>query len=163
MSPLTIECVLNVNTFVFLLKQYLKCIFLFNLDFSCSIDCLFVIPNKHNHSRLFSVFECTSCTQLMNTPANPCKHYSQVIMGAMTSQMSGVSIVYWTFFFRCGSKHTSKLHVTDLCCGTSPVTGEFPAQRARNAENVSIWWRQYECRTLPISTAATRLQEKENG
>ena len=23
----------------------------------------------------------------------------------------------------------------------SPVTGEFPAQRARNAENSSIWWR----------------------
>ena len=25
-------------------------------------------------------------------------------------------------------------------CGNSPVTGEFPAQMASNAENVSIWW-----------------------
>ena len=25
----------------------------------------------------------------------------------------------------------------------SPVTGEFPAQRASNAENVSIWWRHH--------------------
>ena len=23
----------------------------------------------------------------------------------------------------------------------SPVTGEFPAQKVNNAENVSIWWR----------------------
>ena len=28
--------------------------------------------------------------------------------------------------------------------GNSPVTGEFPAQRASNAENVSIWWRYHD-------------------
>ena len=39
------------------------------------------------------------------------------------------------------SKKTSKLRVTGLCAGNSPVTGEFPAQMASNAENVSIWWR----------------------
>ena len=39
------------------------------------------------------------------------------------------------------SKKTSKLRVTGLCEGNSPVTGEFPAQMASNAENVSIWWR----------------------
>ena len=43
--------------------------------------------------------------------------------------------------FRRRSKKTSKLRVTGLCEGNSPVTGEFPAQRASNAENVSIWWR----------------------
>ena len=26
-------------------------------------------------------------------------------------------------------------------CGEFTVTGEFPAQRASNEENVSIWWR----------------------
>ena len=41
------------------------------------------------------------------------------------------------------SKKTSKLCVTGLCVGNSPVTGEFPAQRASNAENVSIWWRHH--------------------
>ena len=40
--------------------------------------------------------------------------------------------------FRLKSKKTSKLCVTGLCAGNSPVTGEFPAQRAINAENVSI-------------------------
>ena len=45
--------------------------------------------------------------------------------------------------FRCKSKKTSKLRVTGLCEGNSPVIGEFPAQRASNSENVSIWWRQH--------------------
>ena len=44
--------------------------------------------------------------------------------------------------FRRRSKKTSQLCVTGLYVGNSPVTGEFPAQRASNAENVSIWWRQ---------------------
>ena len=43
------------------------------------------------------------------------------------------------------SKKTSKLHVTGLCVGNSPGTGEFPAQMASNAENVSIWWRHHGC------------------
>ena len=34
--------------------------------------------------------------------------------------------------------------VSGLCEGNSPVTGEFPAQRASNAENVSIWWRHHD-------------------
>ena len=46
--------------------------------------------------------------------------------------------------FRRRSKKTSKLRVTGLCEGNSPVTGEFPAQMASNAENVSIWWRHHE-------------------
>ena len=45
--------------------------------------------------------------------------------------------------FRRRSKKTSKLRVIGLCEGNSPGTGEFPAQRASNAENVSIWWRHH--------------------
>ena len=41
------------------------------------------------------------------------------------------------------SKKTSKLRVTGLCAGISPGTGEFPTQKASNAENVSIWWRHH--------------------
>ena len=40
--------------------------------------------------------------------------------------------------FRRRSKKISKLRVTGLCAGNSPVAGEFPAQRASNAESVSI-------------------------
>ena len=43
-------------------------------------------------------------------------------------------------WFRRRPKKTSKVRVTGLCVGNSPVTAEFPTQKASNAENVSIWW-----------------------
>ena len=45
--------------------------------------------------------------------------------------------------FKRWSKKAWKLRVTSLCEGNSPVTGEFPAQSANNAENASSWWRHY--------------------
>ena len=45
--------------------------------------------------------------------------------------------------FRCRSKKTPKLCVTGLCVWNSPGTGEFPAQMASYAENISIWWRHH--------------------
>ena len=45
--------------------------------------------------------------------------------------------------FRRRSKKRSKLRITGLCVGNSPETGEFPAQMASNAENISIWWRHH--------------------
>ena len=45
--------------------------------------------------------------------------------------------------FWCRSKKTSKLRVTGLCEGNSPVTGTFSAQRASNTEIASIWWRHH--------------------
>ena len=52
--------------------------------------------------------------------------------------------------YRRTSKKTSKLRVTGLCAGNSPGTGEFPAQMASYAENVSIWWRHHVSRLLTI-------------
>ena len=46
--------------------------------------------------------------------------------------------------FRCRSKKTSKRCVTGLCKGNSLVTSKFFAQRASNAENVSVWWRHHD-------------------
>ena len=45
--------------------------------------------------------------------------------------------------FRRRSKKTLNLRVTGLCVGNSSVTDEFLAQRASNAENVSIWWHHH--------------------
>ena len=61
-------------------------------------------------------------------------HYSDVMMGAMTSQITSLRIVYSTCLFTRRSKKASKLRVTGLCVGNSPVTGEFPAHRASNAK-----------------------------
>ena len=46
-------------------------------------------------------------------------------------------------FIRRRSKKTLKIRVTGPLPGTSPVTGEFPAQRASYAEYVPIWWRHH--------------------
>ena len=52
----------------------------------------------------------------------------------------GADAVFWVSdcllkpLFRRRSKKTPKLRVTSLCEGNSPVTGEFPTQRASNAE-----------------------------
>ena len=56
-------------------------------------------------------------------------------------------------WFRRNSKKTSKLRVTGLSVGNSPVTGEFPARMTSDAENVSIWWRhQYQYTDIPDTT-----------
>ena len=48
-------------------------------------------------------------------------HYGDVIMSAMASQFTGVSIVCSIIF--SASKKTSKLRVTGLCGGNPPATG----------------------------------------
>ena len=55
------------------------------------------------------------------------------------------------------SKKTSKLRVTGHCAGNSPGTGEFPAQMASNAENISIWWRHHEYSHSNITVRAVKL------
>ena len=64
------------------------------------------------------------------------KHYNDTIMSAMASRITSLTIIYPTFFIRRRSRKTSMLRVTGLCEGNSPVTSEFPMQRASNAENV---------------------------
>ena len=59
--------------------------------------------------------------------------------------------------YRRRSKKTSKLHVTGLCAGNSPVTCEFRAQMASNAENVPIWWCHHEKLLISNSASFTRL------
>ena len=50
--------------------------------------------------------------------------------------------------FRRRSKKTLKLRVTVFCAGNSSGTGEFPAQMASNAENVSMSLHNTELRTV---------------
>ena len=47
-------------------------------------------------------------------------------------------------------KKTPNLRVNGICAGNRPVTGEFPAQMASNAENEndSIWWRHHDEQAL---------------
>ena len=73
-------------------------------------------------------------------------HYGDVIMGAMASQITSVTIVYSTVYSDADEK-TSKCRVTGLCAGNLP---------ASNAENVSIWWRlMYMPDSCRLRTALT--------
>ena len=69
------------------------------------------------------------------------KHYSDVIMSAMASQITGVSITYFSDADQ--RKYQKAPRHWLLCEGNSPVNGEFPAQRDSNGENVFIWWRHH--------------------
>ena len=65
-------------------------------------------------------------------------HYRDVIMGATVSQITSLMIVYSTVHSGADQrKHQSSASLA-ICAGNSPATGEFPAQMASNAENVSI-------------------------
>ena len=82
----------------------------------------------------------------------PRNHYNDVIMGTMASQITSPTIVYSTIYSGADQRKPSKLRVTGLCVGNSPGTDEFPAQKASNAENVSIWWRHHGYPTGIITT-----------
>ena len=87
----------------------------------------------------------------MESPAQPCcskvgievcTHNSDVIMSAMASE-SPASWLFTQPFIHSHIKEPAEFRVTGLSDGNSLVTDEFPAQRASNAENVSIWWRHH--------------------
>ena len=90
-------------------------------------------------------------------------HYSDVIMNAMVSQITGILIVCSTVSWGPDQrKHQSSMSLAFVrgidgwmdgypglapcrwpLCGEFTGTGEFPAQMASNAESVSIWWRHH--------------------
>ena len=72
-------------------------------------------------------------------------HYSDVILGAMASEITSLSIVYSTIYSGADQrKHQSSASLAFVRGFTG--TGEFPAQMASNAGNVSIWWRHHDRR-----------------
>ena len=122
-----------------------------------------------------------ACCNKFLFPTENNAYYGDVIMGAIASQITSLAYtacvsnnasltLQWRHnelhgvpnhqphdcllnrLFRRRSKKTPKLHVTGLCAGNSPGRGEFPAQMANNAENVSIWWRHHECRDTGIKS-----------
>ena len=70
-------------------------------------------------------------------------HYNDVIMRSTASQITSLPIVYQTVY----SSTDQRKH--QLAPSHWPLWGEFtgdrwiPAQKASNAENVSIWWRHH--------------------
>ena len=71
------------------------------IDFEWQIP---VLSKAHTHSQ---------DTRLM-----PSDHYNDVLMGAMASQITSLTIAYPTVYSRHRSKKTSKLRVTGFCDGS---------------------------------------------
>ena len=86
---------------------------------------------------------CLSIRLVILVSSRRVSHNNDVIMSAMASQITSLTIVYSIVYSGHKSKKTSKLCVTGLCAGNSPVIGEFPAQWAINAENIFTWWRHH--------------------
>ena len=70
-------------------------------------------------------------------------HYNDVIM-ARWRLIWPTSTMFTQPFIQVQIKENIKAPRHWPLRGNSPVTGEFPAQMASNAENVSIWWRHHD-------------------
>ena len=109
---------------------------------------------RHRNAKLYYKFayECVHWTRLIlfidwihrydDNDIHNLWHYGDVITPNRHSNHQPHDCLH-NHLFRRRSKKTSKLRVTGLCGGNSPITGELPAQRASNAANVSIWWRHH--------------------
>ena len=69
-------------------------------------------------------------------------HYSDVIMSTIACLITSLAVVYSTVYSDADQKYIKAPRHWPLC-GEFTGTGEFPAQRASYAENVSIWWRHH--------------------
>ena len=79
-------------------------------------------------------------------------HYIDVIMTAMASQITSLTVVYSIVY--SGADQRKQQSSTSLAfVGEFIGTGEFPAQRASNAEIVSIWWRHHITKMSQIASA----------
>ena len=56
-------------------------------------------------------------------------HYNDVIKNAIASQTTA-SPFFAQLLVQAQSEKISKLRVTGICAGNSPVTGEYPAQKS---------------------------------
>ena len=60
-------------------------------------------------------------------------------MGAIATQITSLTVVYSTVY----SDADQGKYQSSASLAFVSGTGEFPAQMASNAENVSIWWRYH--------------------
>ena len=70
-------------------------------------------------------------------------HYDDVIMTTIASQITSLTVVYSVVYSGADQRNIKAPRHWPLC-GEFTGTGEFPAQRASYAENVSIWWRHHD-------------------
>ena len=70
-------------------------------------------------------------------------HFNDVIMTTVASQITSLTVVY-SIVYSSADQKTIKVPRYWPLCGEFIGTGEFPSQRASNAENGPIWWRHQD-------------------
>ena len=84
-------------------------------------------------------------------------HYNDVIMGAMASQITNLTIVYSTVYSRADERKHQSSASLDFVREIHRWPVNFPYKMASNAENVSIWWRHHGiCRGTPAQSKRDR-------
>ena len=71
-------------------------------------------------------------------------HYNDVIMTTMASQITSLTRLLTQSFIQTQIKENIKAPRHWPLCGEFTGTSEFPALKAGNAENVSIWWHHHD-------------------
>ena len=127
-----------------------KCFHLMTSSWFVNFQCVFTVPKTtcqlkrifrgchHVHPLWCAIWWWPDSSQW------PPSHYNDVIMSTMASQITSLAIFFTQPFIQVQIKENIKAPRHCLCAGNSPVTGEFPAQMASNAESFSIWWRHHE-------------------
>ena len=75
-------------------------------------------------------------------------------MGPIASQITSLTMVYSTVYSGAYQRKQQSFASLAIVRGIHrwPVTGEFPAQMASNAENVSIWLRHHVLLGVPADS-----------
>ena len=123
---------------------------------------LFAIRSPNFHMRVTSYWMHNALMDILKATGNWYKdisedlqgytpssilHYNDVIMGAIASQITSLTIVHSTIYSDADQRKHQNSASLAFFAVNSPGTGEFPAQMASYAENVSIWWRHHGFQT----------------
>ena len=122
----------------------------FNKDMFQQLDC------RHNH---MSNVKEHPCNRIQNKPLNPVPKTLFITMTSYWERWrlkSPASRLFTQPFIQKQIKENIKApRHWPFFAGNSPVPGEFSAQMASNAENVSIWWRHHVNSGITLSDQPT--------
>ena len=94
------------------------------------------------------------------TPPPPAPHYGDVIMDAIASQITSLTIVYSTVYSDADQrKHQSSASLT-FVRGIHRGPMNSLHKMASNAENVSIWWRHHAYHCCALCKISKRFNDQ---
>ena len=105
-----------------------------DIVFLCSFVFTRAAILSHGNSELHDLHLCRKLSWF---------HYSDVITSTTASQVTSLTIVYWTVYSGADQKKNLSSASLVFVWGIHQWPVTFPAQRTSNVANVSIWWRHH--------------------